>query len=301
MTKIFALPHLHTGAVEPDEWLVEIHGEQLPVPNLLKGWDYSTPLRFESTLRVDRTRILSDCGLGEDASVSAIAAWWASSTNIRQLGCSRPLTHGEHVTLAVAVPAGLAGGQLTLQRMLILERPGRTRTTLAATTPGSILWREPRERQTKVVLEGDAARFPTEMIDFTSSRVADPDSLWWLDHDLSDLDSTPLATLRLYLNESHPMVKKMVAGGADEVSAAVSQVLEWDITRTMCHAALDTSEFIRQWGSFRPGSLGEALELLLRRLWPGDDATSLSALRAQDPGVFEARMQGRLRLLAEKR
>lgn len=298
MARVFALPHLHTDAVTAESWNVELRGQRQPLPQLLKAWDYQTALRFDSIVRVDRSRILRDCGLGPDAAVSVVALWWASSTNRRELGVCVPVTDADTIPLEFEIAPGEAGGRLALARMLVLTDSGSSPQALAATAPGAVLWREDRNMQARVFLEGDAARFPTEVVDFASTRVADPDGVWWLDVDFSDLSATPLAALRLYLNGNHPEVKSLVAN--ENGSAYLHQIIEWDVVRTMFHAALDSPAFHRQWGSFRPGSLGEAVELLARRLWPGEDARSLATFREYDRGLFEARLQGRLRLLGDQ-
>lgn len=301
MTKILAMPHLTASSVETTEWIVDLNGRLDTAPALLKGWDYSAGLAFESTARLDRRKILAECGLSRDARISVTASWWASSTNRREIGCRQPILDDVDIALRLEIPPGVAGGHLTLERMLILDQPGRSDDDLAAVQQGSILWREPRDSQTRVTLEGDAARLPTEAVDFTSTRVADPESLWWLERDLSDLNSTPLATIRLYLNTSHPIIEKIVSGADDATAETVAKFLEWDVARMLINSALDSAEFLRDWGMFRPGSLGETLELLLQQVWPGEDANSLSGLRADEPGIFEARLQARLRLLAETR
>jgi hypothetical protein len=266
---------------------------------MLKRWDYQTELRFESTVQVDRRTIVTECGLGHDVRVGLLTTWWASSTNLRRTGNLVELNESIDYVLSFDVPAGVTGGSLTLQRQLVIIDAGSTDNPLAARTPGSVLWREPRENRATVYLEGEAARFPTEVIDFQSGRVADSEAAWWLDRDLSDLEATPLNGLRLYLNEHHEVMKQVLAGATDPVATLTAEFLKWDVTRSLMNAALDTDEFIEGWGGFRPGSLGEVLELLIRKYWPGEDAQSLTALRNQDPGVFDARLQGRMRLLSE--
>lgn len=295
MTRIVALPHLQTSAVEPSDWLVTIRGNTQPLPTLLKGWDYETPLRFECEVAVDRDAALRDCGLPGDAEVEMVALWWASSTNRRRLGASARVESSGAAALVFDVPADQAGGKLVLIRQLVLRRSGTGPTTaFAATQEGSILWSEDRSTRAAVHLEGEATRFPTEICDFSLPPVLEPNAAWWLEHDFSDLDASPLAALRLYVNGSHMSMRAMAEGDLD---GTVAKFMYWDVARTMVHGALDSEEFIERWSTFQPGSLGEALEFLLRKIWPTADARSLRQLRSQDPGLFEARLQGRLDLL----
>jgi hypothetical protein len=135
-------------------------------------------------------------------------------------------------------------------------------------------------------------------LDFHAAPVAQPDSAWWLYHDFSDPDASPLGALRLYVNTAHPQMSRLVTGADDQSTQLVTSVLRWDVGRTMIHAALDSPAFVDGWGDFRPGSLGEAVEQLLSLIWPSHDPASLRAMRAEDRGIFDARLQGRLSLLS---
>ncbi|MER3405108.1 MAG: hypothetical protein C4289_08055, partial [Chloroflexota bacterium] len=73
-----------------------------------------------------------------------------------------------------------------------------------------------------VFLEGDAARFPTEVCDF--SALSTPDALWYLEVDQPlDIDAAFLGSVRLILNSSHPVVRKMLA----DPSVPELTVLRW--------------------------------------------------------------------------
>lgn len=301
MTRLVALPYLQTSAVETGDWLVRLRGETRQVPDVLKGWDYQTALHFESKLVLDLDRVRHDCGLGRDAGIVALPTWWASSTNRRQAGTPVPLIENGAVSLQLDIPPGQAGGRLTLDRLLVLRTPGAPLNPLAATSAYSVLWREERDRRTTVIVEGDAARFPTQVIDFGAGRFADPQAAWWLDLDPSDMDTTPLTAMRLYLNAANPTVERLASGRDDEVTRLVSSVLTWDVVRTLVEAALESEDFIDGWGGFRPGSLGETLERLIQRYFAGEDARSVAAFRARNRGLFEARLQARVGMLLEAR
>ncbi|RBY76277.1 hypothetical protein DQ239_14955 [Blastococcus sp. TF02-09] len=160
-----------------------------------------------------------------------------------------------------------------------------------------MLWREPRDDQAVCALEGDAARFPTDVMDFEQTGLGDAGGVWWLHHDLSDLDANPLSCLRIRINSAHPAGSRLV-DGSPEASDARS-ALYWDVNRLLVHAALDSDEFVTGWGAFRVGSLGHTLEQLCRRLWPYQDARALRASRANDRGRFEVSLQARVGLFTE--
>jgi hypothetical protein len=296
--RVVTLPYLQ-AETEPEcgQWIVELRGNRQPLPLILKGWDYTSTITLESTVRVSRDRVLRECGLPDDAEIALTALWSASSTTARSVGTTVPVVGDRAINMAFEVAPGVAGGRLTIERLIVLVRPGTGGAPLSATRPGSVLWREPREDQASCLLEGDASRFPTDVIDFGQSGLGDAGGIWWLHHDLTDMDANPLACLRIRINSAHPVGARLVRGTAD--SDEVRSVLFWDVHRLLVHAALDSDEFVSGWGNFRVGSLGHTLEQICRRLWPYEDASSLRARRESDRSVFEAAMQARTGLLSE--
>lgn len=296
--RVVTLPYLQ-AETEPEcgQWIVELRGDRQPLPLLLKAWDYTSTITLESVVRISRDQVLRECGLPDDAEIAVIALWSASSTTTRSVGATVPIVGDRAINLVFEVPAGVAGGRLTIERLIVLVRRGTGGAPLSATRPGSVLWRESRDEQASCLLEGDASRFPTDVIDFGQSALGDARGVWWLHHDLSDLDANPLACLRIRINSAHPMGARLVRGTTD--SEDVRSVLFWDVHRLLVHAALDSDDFISGWGDFRIGSLGHTLEQICRRLWPYEDAGSLRASRDSDRSRFEAAMQARTGLLAE--
>jgi hypothetical protein len=266
------------------------------LPSLLKGWDYSSTIRLESTVRVPRHTILSECGLSDDAEIALAVLWWASSTNVRRLGAKVTVVDDRAVTPSFEIPAGIAGGRLSIQRFLVLSRPGSGKNALSPRRAGSVIWKEPTADQSLCTLEGEASRFPTDVVDFAQIGL-EGGGVWWLHHDLSDLGANPLACLRIRINGAHPLGAKLVQGTPDSEEA--KSVLYWDVNRLLVHAALDCDEFVENWSNFRLGSLGDVLEQLCRRLWPYQDADALRATRAGNPSRFEADLQARAGLFSE--
>ncbi|MDT5014772.1 MAG: hypothetical protein QOD39_932 [Mycobacterium sp.] len=299
MTRLVALPHLQTTAVDAGQWLVTMRGETAPVGELLSGWDYTTPLHFACDVTVDADLVRQECALGKGAEFDLLALYWSSSTNRRDVGGRTRVTSSERCPITFDVDPSIVGGRLMLRRQLVLVKAARRPAPFAASEPGAVLWDEERRDRTAVLLEGDAARFPTEVLDFRSGPVAEPEAAWWLDHDFADPDASPLAALRLYVNSRHPRMEALLLGTRTEPLDVVAAVLAWDVARTMITAALDSPAFVDGWGNFRPGSLGEVVEHLLGRIWPSQDPRSLRSMKAQDPGLFEARLQGRLRVLGD--
>jgi hypothetical protein len=273
--------------------LITLRGETMLVPELLKGWDYTTPLHFECELELDVERVLEECGLAPGSGLTVVAVWWASSTNKRVAAAIKEVDESGVVSLAFDVDPSQVGGSISLRRHLLLSAAADSPSPFSATHPASLLWEEDRRDTTTVILEGDAARFPTEVVDFAERPVLERSGAWWLDCRFDDLDASPLGSLRLYVNGSHPLMKSVLAGKSGVGTRLVESVMTWDVGRTMINQALDSSDFVEGWGSFRPGSVGEVLELLVRKVWPTHDAAALRSMRSDNAGLFEARMQGR--------
>ncbi|MFP4512486.1 MAG: hypothetical protein ACLFRV_06025 [Acidimicrobiales bacterium] len=246
---------------------------------------------------MDFDRALEECQLNEDSAISAVAVHSSSSTGRRVAGQAVRVATSGDVHVVVDLDPTVSGGILKLHSELVLSAPGTAGSRLAPSRPGSILWREPFRERRQVILEGDAARFPTEVVDFSTTSLAESRAAWWLHRDLSDLDTNPLAALRLYVNSGHPAMRALMEGTRDPSTATIRSVIAWDVSRQLIHAALNDDDFVDGYASFRENSVGENLEMLIRSIWPSQDARSLRAMRASDPEAFEAHLQGRLNVL----
>jgi hypothetical protein len=298
MTRVVAAPYLQArDGVEAGPWSVTVRGETTENPLVLSGWDYATTLRLTSTVAVEPNSVREQCELGPRARLALVALWSSSSTNLRCLAAQAELgDEATSVLIDFDIEPGVAGGRLTLERRLVLIEPANGGSELAATQPGAVLWREHGSTSTTLILEGDATRFPTEPVDFAKlPHLAASDAVWWLLADLTDLGATPLGAVRLYVNESNPVVRRLLEGVADDQTRSLSEVLEWDVARSLIDRALDDADFSAAWGAFAAGSLGQTLQILIQKVLPGHDLDSVRALRAADRGLFDARLQASLR------
>ena len=100
----------------------------------------------------------------------------------------------------------------------VMER----REPWSPTCPGSVLWEgEPRF---VVDLEGTGTRFPTELRTFGDGNGFPPRAAWYLDWDRDDLSLPVLGSVRLYLNEAHPMMAGLASGTSDAETARIREV-----------------------------------------------------------------------------
>lgn len=294
------LPYLTASAQHwrLGQWSLLTESGEEPLPDVLDAWDYSVSLALSCDVTIDVTAIRVACLLDAEDPVRILCTWEASSTGIRDIGFVHALpSEGEiRIQMLLELDGSLLGGRLTLERQIILGEGGRSPDALAAHEPGSVLLREDRAARKTVILEGEAARFPTEVIGFRDIGIAEPDALWHLEFDAGDLEQSPLSAMRLYLNAEHSAIRRALKFD-DELGAIVRSVMQWDVARNLVHGALDNEEFIEAWGGFPEGTLGATLEALIGRFWHGETGESLRARRTANPARFETQLQARMRLL----
>jgi hypothetical protein len=275
-------------------------GADTELPARIEDWDYSIPLALACEVVVDVSRLRDELGLPATEALTLVALWEATSTRIREVGSRQPLADAgeQSAELFLQLDGSRIGGQLILERQVVLTSNRTSDDPLAARAIGSVLLAEPRADRSTVLLEGEAARFPTEVLDFGELPIAEPGALWFLDLDLADLEQSPLSAIRLYVNGAHPAVARALVQ-SDDVGALVRSTLAWDVARMLIHRALDNEEFVTDWDGFGDDTLGLALQQLIQRFWPGEEASSLQSRRRSNPARFEYQLQARLHLMSE--
>ncbi|MPZ68688.1 MAG: hypothetical protein GEU71_04075 [Actinobacteria bacterium] len=290
------LPHLQTQAVRPGPWTISIN-EQLVIDEVAKSWDYETPIRVACSVDIPSDEIRADCALAPSDQFGLVVSWRSSSTGLKQRADVIDVSGGGSPVVSIDLDPARVGGILTLSRRLVLLGEGRGSNPDSPTRPGSILWQEAPHDSRKLVLEGDASRFPTEVVDFSGGYVGEPEAVWALYLDTEDLEASAMKAIRLYVNAGHPAVRTLMDVGEEPISAAIRSTLIWDVARQMVLAAVGNDEFVENHGRFSGGSIGEVLEAVIEQFWPDRDILSLRALCEQDSARFEYELQARMRLL----
>jgi hypothetical protein len=298
------LPYLtaSSGAWQLGGWQRLTEDGSVPLGDRLDHWDYSIPLALSCEIKVDVGRIRAEAAIDEADRLTLACFWEASSTGIRRVGFTTELPAAGDVTVSpvLQLDGGLLGGRLKLMRQVVLMGLGSRRDQLAATRAGSVILAEAAADVHSVLLEGIAARFPTEIADFSSLPIAEPDALWYLDIATGDLDVAALAAMRLYLNAAHPAIMRAL-DPEDSVGGMVRSTMRWDVARTVIVNALRNGDFVEGWGAFEEDSLGDAIQGLIQRYWPGETAAALRERERAHPARFEYQLQARLRLMTEVR
>lgn len=255
------------------------------------GWDYLATLDLSAVVEVDTDAVRERCHLGPDSLLRILVTASSSTTKMRGPVAVRDVESGP-IPIRVKLVGHELGGRLALEILLVAAIVERI-DTLSPRASGSILW---RHRQTSW-LEGDSARFPTEVADLSASPYFTPGALWFVDMIADDLDSVALGSVRLILNGSHPTVERILVGDPSSETTAILSVMQWDVARQLILKALDDDEFVERGGGFEEDTLGAMLSNLLNVYWPGESARALRQVRAAEPERFERELQDRVGLL----
>jgi hypothetical protein len=237
-----------------------------------------------------------ECELSDDSVVRVALTWHSSGTGLRGNGSSEDLSlnyDSREVLLQTDIRGEDLAQALNLEMGLILLRPGSQSGRLAARRPGSNLWSQAR----RLVLEGQASRFPVELKDFGQTGWLQPAAGWYLDWTYDDLEAPLLADLRLFVNSSNRAVKDAVTGRGDpRQGAAIQQTIYFDVARTLIEGALDNDRFVAAPEKFEDGTVGAAVRRLIATLFSGQDITVVAEIYHRNRFRFEVDLQHRLRV-----
>ena len=295
MSRVIALPYLTAARdrVAAAAWLGP-NGQAL---DSIADWDYGTEVHAIRGLEIDVGGIREDCGLPSDARLAVTVIWRTTRTAMRGALPVTPLPRsGDHWIgeVRLRLDGAELGGELRLITRLLLAEAGSERQPLAPDLAGAVLW---EDRHT-VLLEGGAARFPMEVIDFRAARLPAAEAAWYLHWPSEDFHQPVLGALRLYLNEGHPTIRALVNGElSDELAEAVLSTMRFDTARALITGALRDDEFLEDPNPYDDGSIGATLRRLATAFWPDQTLTSLQNHLRSRPEAFHTELQERMRLL----
>ena len=247
-------------------------------------WSYDQPLRVGVSITADWPTLRGKLDLGPSAIAGLLIAWRCPSAQSR--GASEVSRLDPHVTNAelTLIDVPLAD-VVHLQAQIVLVDGGRLPGgPLGARVPGSVLW----STDQSVRIEGDGSRFPTAVTDFKLSGNFGDNAHWHfeLNVNASNLDHPADSAMRLWLNETSPLTKLMLAGneGTD-----ILGVVRADIYRQLVRAAVqvDPTDF----GDDHPeGSVGA---VLVAALFVGGFHSHEEAIAAYEhnPSLVDSRLQ----------
>jgi hypothetical protein len=295
MSRVVALPYLTAkrDRVAAAAWL----GPNDQALHTVADWDYGTGIRASRGLEIDVAGVRGDCGLSADARLAVTVVWRSTRTAMRGALPVTPIPRSaDHWTceLRLRLEGAELGGELRLLTRLLLAEAGSEAQPLAPDLAGALLW---EDRHT-VLLEGGAARFPMEVIDFRTARLPAAEAAWYLHWPSEDLHQPVLGALRLYLNEGHPTIRALVNGELnDELGEAVLSTRRFDTARALITGALADNEFLEDPNPYDAGSVGATLRRLANAFWPDQTLTTLQNHLRSRPDAFHTELQERMRLL----
>ena len=279
----------------PREDLVTHRGWQLrspdgalsPLPIELEHWDYQTVLELVAVLDFDPDAVAAASGLEPRSVLTVVVMGRSQRTRVeRAVGRFDVKAGANMTTLELSLHGQEFGGRLSLETLLVASEP-RPLSPLAATQPGSVLWRSVQN----VHLEGVGAQFPTDTADFTLKYPDSASAAWTLTVDTSDPDALFLSAVRLTLNTSQSSVQKMVTGRTDDTTEMLRRVLEWDVTRQLAVAAFSTDGVLDADYDPEATSVSGVLRNHLSRIWPAESMDTLRSWWETDRRRIERNIQ----------
>lgn len=283
-----------SDSVEPGPWTLAGGGE---LDDRVEHWDPLMDLQLEREIMIDVDQLLASTGVPDAAAITAAALWRSERTRLRGPGASVPLGGGSGTTtvsVIIDVPGVSAGGNLELQTVLMLAGDVASGSPIGAGRAGSVLWGDRR----RVALEGNASRFPTQVVDFAALTGIADDAPWSLEWHPNDLEQPVLGAMRLLVNSRNQVAVDAVGEGMAADSRAIASVIDFDVTRALVFGALRNQEFLDGPDEYGPDTIGRMLAELLDRFWPGTEPAALAARLSQSPHGLEAELQAKSRLLA---
>ena len=289
MAQASSLPFLTAAEtdVNAGEWHhLDLHGDPVRVGEHIPGWDYQLDVDFLRAISIDGVSFKEACRLPSDAVLKCCVIAQSRPGRFRERVWEKRIPpDGLHETIQFTSRGTELAGELTLLTQVVLAEELPDSRPLVAHLAGSLLW----EHSFACRLEGDASRFPVEVIDFEQRlpNIVSPDALWYFDFSLNDLEASATGELRIYLNSRHESLVE-AAGRADPL---LSSTLQIEIARRLISAALDEPEFTEVSESFPDGTLGQAIARLFTVSFPHMSVAEVGGLRVSHPARFESMIQ----------
>ncbi|GAB4523333.1 MAG: hypothetical protein OHK0046_36880 [Anaerolineae bacterium] len=295
MTTIKSLPYLTPMPthIQVDDWhrVTSLEG-MYPLGKTFPEWDPAVSVQAETRVTINVPAVFKDCRLNSDAVLRIAAIWESAGSGLKGKGSHQNIHYSSDsqvIQLSVDASGVQLAKEVELQALLILLEPGSNPQTFAPRLPGSTLFKDAYTVQ----LEGDGARFPTEVIDFTETQYP-TNAGWALEWNSTELDYSVLGDLRLYINARHHRVMQAVSSTSED-GFDIREAIRFDIARSLIYGALQNPQFVENPEQYEDGSVGAAVHNLLRAYFPQYTTKDLQA-QINQPQTFEPRLQEKLRV-----
>lgn len=270
-------------------WMIGDPGQPLSdAEEMLENWDYARDLEVRAELSIDWLQAADALKLPAEELRLKIVLLAGTGTGrlprrqdrlkVETIGPENPT-----VSLASVVPGCNLSGRLRLAVHVLLEAPASAGTVLSPKFRGSKLW----QRHKDILIEdGGDSRFPVETASFSQCFKGLPQESapWYVHWRPSAMQADFSGSVRLYVNSDRSdMVQRFVDG--DELTL---QTMLGDVISQMVASVLDQEGCAEVLAECEEGSVGQQIRGWMDLAFPGQDVTSIRALRDVFPGRFRA-------------
>lgn len=276
-------------AVQVDRWMIGDPGEPLKnVANILENWDYARDLEVDSVVLINWGLCAEALQLPSDQlqlRVALLAGTGIGSLPRRQDRLCEKVANAtsSEVRLVSVIPGQTLSGRLRLSLQISLEEPTATGSILSPRVRGARLWQSHTDT---LIEDGGDSRFPIETVSFSLYFKGQPQETapWYLYWQPNALQADFSGSVRLYVNSDREEIAARFVKG-DEPTL---QAMLGDVMSQMVASTLDQNDCADLLVECEEGSVGQQIQGWLNMAFPGQDLSSIRAMRDRFPGRFRA-------------
>jgi hypothetical protein len=252
---------INEGDLAWDSWWFEREGIRQPLPTHLPGWDYASQETIGVTVDVNGQAVLGSTGLSSLTTLEIVLVADCPALG-RRFVSAEPLTDEpfQRLELAVEIPAGEVASKLELSVHLVLSAAAPRKPRVASAPGARVGWSPRFNLHAEVNLE---------------------EAPWTLSTSFVGLNDSFMGSVRLLINDAHPLGQAVLGAEQDPVAA---ERLKLDVFRMLVAATSD--EALELSSSYDDDSVGAVIasmcELYLRRTH-----VETAALYREEPLKFE--------------
>ncbi len=252
MSRVRFLPYRTVGelGISWGGWWLERDGVREPLPDLLPGWDYAATDTVGLIVEISGQDILDATG-HDSVGLFELVAVVDCPSMLRRFVVKHRLTRDQHqqVELRISLPAGSVAQKIVVSSFLLLAEDVEA-APRAASRRGSRLAFGPART---VLLEGDASRFPTEAVSFSTLRYED--APWTVSAVFDGLSDSFMGSVRLLVNEDHELGRAVLT---QPVDSHLGNRLKLEVLRSLI--AVVSTHGLGDDGEFPPDSIAEVVD-----------------------------------------
>lgn len=284
------------GAVRSSKWKSNTDG--ILDTGCIKSWDPNGTLSFSADISFEPADIIRECKLPNDVNLGVCLTWQCLSTELRGGSHRYEVKSGSKKfseTLALEVLGGEVSDSIILRkRIVVVGYPG----AMPAFVPmaGAVIW----EEEETFALGESAALFPVGTVDFSHCKIAPVGACWALEWKPADPNANFKQSVRFYVNRNVKSVYEAITSQKPNAQQkTIRSVARFEAARALIVGMLACEEYVSNWESHPPGSVGAAVTAIIRRHFPGDDAKGLRNWMTGDPEYFLGLLQQHFGLLSD--